>query len=402
MKPALDVLIVGAGPAGVAAGVALARSGLAVRVIDRARFPRHKTCAEYLSPGTLAELDRLGLLAAVDRAGGVPLHGTTVTGPRGGRLAGQFARAGFQPIRPTGLSISRWQLDAALVEAARTLGVEILEETAVEQLIHHQGAVAGAVVRRHDQRLSWRARLVIGADGLRSVVARAIGGRVARWPRRLALVAHMDGVADLGGMAAMHVGSREYVGLNPIGEGRTNVAMVLPADRVAAGAGTAEARLAAALQRIGSAAAPLQDARLASPVRVTGPFGVRSRRIVVDGALLAGDAAEFFDPFTGEGIGTALQGGRLAADAAVEALHAGQSATARRLQPYLRARREAFAGKWAVERLIGWGLEAPALFDRCLDRLERHGFAHTLVGVTGNFVPSGAILNLRVLAAMVR
>ena len=186
MRAAVDVLVVGAGPAGLAAGLELAASGLDVQVIDRARFPRPKPCAEYLSPGTLAELDRLGMLPAVDRAGGAPLLGTEVIGPRGGRLAGQFALAGFQPIRATGLSLSRWQLDAALVASARAHGVEILEETALEQLIHHQGSVAGAVIRRDNARHTCRARLVIGADGLHSVVARAIGGRSHRWPRRMA------------------------------------------------------------------------------------------------------------------------------------------------------------------------------------------------------------------------
>jgi len=402
MRAAVDVLIVGAGPAGLAAGLELARSGLEVRVIDRARFPRHKPCAEYLSPGTLAELDHLGLLVAVEQAGGSPLLGTEVIGPRGGRLAGQFALAGSQPIRSTGLSLSRWQLDAAMVAAARARGVAIVEHTALEQLLHHRGAVAGAVVRQGNERHTCRARLVIGADGLHSVVARAIGGRRHRWPRRMAMVAHMEGVSGLEGMAQMHVGTREYVGLNPMGHGRANVAMVLPAARIAAGRGTPAERFAAALRRIGSVAGSLRDAVVDGPVRITGPFGVRSRRVIVNGALLAGDAAEFFDPFTGEGIGTALHGGRLAAAAAIEALHAGQPATSRRLQPYLRARRAAFAGKWTMERLIAWSLEAPALFDRCVARLERGGHAHTLVGVTGNFVPSRAILNLRVLATLVR
>ena len=61
----------------------------------------------------------------------------------------------------------------------------------------------------------------------------------------------------------------------------------------------------------------------------------------------------------------------------------------------------AFAGKWAVERLIGWGMAAPALFDRAIGRLEARGWSHTLMGVTGDFVPAREVLNPRFLAGMI-
>jgi hypothetical protein len=74
--------------------------------------------------------------------------------------------------------------------------------------------------------------------------------------------------------------------------------------------------------------------------------------------------------------------------------------TAKRLAGYVAARRRAFAGKWAVERLIGWGMAAPVLFDRAIARLEARGWSHTLIGVTGDFVPAREVLNPRFLAGM--
>jgi hypothetical protein len=71
------------------------------------------------------------------------------------------------------------------------------------------------------------------------------------------------------------------------------------------------------------------------------------------------------------------------------------------LGEYLALRRKAFLGKWAVERLIGYGMLAPALFDRAVERLERRGLAHTMIGVTGDFVPARAVLNPAFLARMV-
>jgi flavin-dependent dehydrogenase len=132
---------------------------------------------------------------------------------------------------------------------------------------------------------------------------------------------------------------------------------------------------------------------LVREVLVTGPFAAWSRRVTAPGALLVGDAADFFDPFTGEGICAALRGAELAEPVILAALAASGPVPAAALRPYARARRAAFIGKWIVERAIGYAMLAPALFDRAVERLERRGLAHTLIGVTGDFVPARAVLN---------
>src|SRR6187455_3378316 len=135
-----DVLILGAGPAGAATAIRAARAGLSVTLIDRARFPRDKPCSEYMSPETVRHLGALGVLDDLERAGGVAIAGTTVTGPRGSALTGLFARAGT-PFRPTGLSLRRQVLDAALVDGARRAGVEVLEAHTVTDLLYERGLV---------------------------------------------------------------------------------------------------------------------------------------------------------------------------------------------------------------------------------------------------------------------
>ena len=135
-------------------------------------------------------------------------------------------------------------------------------------------------------------------------------------------------------------------------------------------------------------------------VLATGPFAAWSGRVVAGGAALVGDAADFFDPFTGEGIYSALRGAELLAETVRPALAHRGRVTAAALAPYRRARRRAFGGKWAVERLIGYGMNFPALFDRAVGRLGRRGLAHTLIGVTADFVPARAVLNPVFLARM--
>jgi flavin-dependent dehydrogenase len=124
---------------------------------------------------------------------------------------------------------------------------------------------------------------------------------------------------------------------------------------------------------------------------------------VAPGALLVGDAADFFDPFTGQGIYAALRGAELAADTLNPALAGGGAGplALAALASYPRARRAAFAGKWVLERLIGFGVGWPALATRVIRRLARRGdLADLLVGATGNFVPARAALSLSTLAAM--
>jgi flavin-dependent dehydrogenase len=398
----LDVLVAGAGPAGSATAALLARAGARVALVDRAAFPRDKACSEYMSPEAVRILDRLGVVDSLEAAGAQPLVGTAVTASRGSRLQGEFARAGHPPFRATGLSVARRILDAELVEAAGRAGADVRERTTLEEVLYDRGAVSGAVLRGPDGgSRAVRARLTVGADGLRSVVARRLGRRRHGWLRRVAFVAHLDGVEGLEASAEMHVGTRGYVGLNPLGGGRANVTLVVPAERARAARGRAEAFYLEGLREFPGVSWRVEHSRIARQVMATGPFAAWSGRVTADGAALVGDAADFFDPFTGEGIYCALRGAELLSAAVLRTAAGGGPITASRLAAYRRARRAAFAGKWAVERLVGYAMEFPRLFDRAVGRLHRRGMAHTFIGVTGDFVPARAVLNPLFLARMV-
>ena len=389
-----DALVVGAGPAGSASAALLADAGWRVLAIDRATFPREKPCSEYMSPEAVRILDRLGVTPALQSAGAATLSGSSVIAARGARLDGRFPEG-------RGLSIARRELDQALVAAARARGVEVLEGTSFERLSLEDGRVAGAVIRGRDGELRQvRASLTIGADGLRSRMARALGGQHLGWPARVAFVAHVEGVPAMEDRAEMHVSRQGYVGLNAIGGGVTNVALVVPQERAALASGRVEAYFMEELGRFPGVRGRVEPGRIVREVLVTGPFAARARRVTVSGALLVGDAADFFDPFTGEGICAALTGAELVAGALGD-LHGG-AGVERGLARYRRARRQRVAGKWAVERLIGYAMTVPGLFDHAVARIgRRRGMADTLVGVTGAVLPARAVLNPLFLARMV-
>jgi flavin-dependent dehydrogenase len=259
-----------------------------------------------------------------------------------------------------------------------------------------RGTVRGVHVLMPDGRDEERtARVVVGADGLRSVVARRLGlAHQARTPRRMALVAHYRDVDAVGDYGEMHVERDGYVGIAPVDQGLVNVAVVVPIARAREISGDPAAFADAWLATRPHLTPRFAHATRVSAVRVTGPFASHARRASAHGAALVGDAADFFDPFTGEGIYAALRGGELLAAAIVNALDTPtDDAAARALAEYDTRRRIEFGGKWKVERLVGLAVGAPWLMNHAARTLSRRkDLADLLVGVTGDFVPAAEVL----------
>jgi menaquinone-9 beta-reductase len=294
--------------------------------------------------------------------------------------------------------VRRTGLDAALVASARAAGAEVREGVRVADVVRDEaGTVTGVrILDAYGAQQTIRAPLVVGADGLRSVVGRRLGlTRVRRWPKRLALVAHYEGFGDMTAWGEMHV-ERDvgYVGLATVDHGLVNVAMVVPMRFSGEVSADRTAFFDRWMRERPQLAPRVQGARRVSPVLATGPFASHARRAWAPGAALVGDAADFFDPFTGEGIYAALRGGELLAPFALASLGAASAReSARALAGYEQARRAEFRGKWIVERLIGSAVGfAPAInhFARTLE--ARKDMADLLVGVTGDFVPPREVL----------
>jgi flavin-dependent dehydrogenase len=135
-----------------------------------------------------------------------------------------------------------------------------------------------------------------------------------------------------------------------------------------------------------------------TPVRATGPFATSSQRAWAPGAALVGDAADFFDPFTGEGIYAALRGGELLAPHLIEALGRSTSEEGGILSGYDRARKREFGGKWKLERIVGMAIAYPYFLNNAAKVLSRRkDIADLLVGVAGDFIPPRKVLTPRFL-----
>jgi geranylgeranyl reductase family protein len=398
-----EVIVVGGGPAGASTAHALAREGIDVLVLDRARFPRDKTCAEYLSPQASRVLSEMSVLDEVERSYPAHLTGMKVRAPNGQTAQGEFAaNHGFRGFRDYGLAVRRIILDAIILDGARAAGARVEEEVRVTDLVKDGvGRVKGVTVIGPDGTArTLTSRFVVGADGLRSVVGRRLGlTRTSRFfPKRIALIAHYRKVREVGALGELHVDYNGYFGIVDVGLGLMNVGVVVPMSRAKE---IGEGRAEFFEQWIASRphlAERFVGAERVTPVRATGPFASVSRPAWAPGAALVGDAADFFDPFTGEGIYAALRGGELVAPFIAEALRGTNGDEKRALAGYETARRSEFGGKWKLERIVGMAIAYPYFLNNAAKALSRDkDMADLLVGVAGDFVPTSLVLNPRFL-----
>jgi menaquinone-9 beta-reductase len=398
-----EVIVVGGGPAGASTACALARDGIDVLVLDRATFPRDKVCAEYLSPQASRVLFDMGVLEQVEASGPAHLRGMRVSAPNGAVADGEFASShGFRGFRDKGLAIRRTILDEIVLRGAQKAGARVEESTRVTDLTRDAGGrISGVdVIDRDGRARSLHARYVVGADGLRSVVGRRLGlVRTSRiWPRRIALVAHyrnIDRVSDIG---EMHVDYDGYFGLVDVGGGKVNVAVVIPQSRAQELGEDKTEFFERWISSRPHLAERFAGAERITPVRATGPFATISRRPWAPGAALVGDAADFFDPFTGEGIYSALRGGELLAPYLIEALGRGEADERLVLSGYDRARKREFGGKWKLERIVGMAIAYPWFLNNAAKVLSRRkDLADLLCGVAGDFIPARLVLSPRFL-----
>jgi menaquinone-9 beta-reductase len=397
-----DVVIVGGGPAGSVTALLLARAGADVLIVDRARFPRGKACGECLSPRATTILEELGLLEAVLGRAHATLAGWHIHAPGGARLEGRFADVapalGRAPTPPA-LAIDRALLDSVLLDAAIAAGARLFEPARIGGVLRRNGAVTGVTGRTTaGEPVRIHAGFVVGADGLRSAVARAVGAPRRRARRKkYSLTAHIH-VAQTGRFGELRLAPDACVGIAPVSalpDGLCNVTVVLAGQAAAASRGSPADRLAAALGRFPAVLERCRPALAAAAPKLhaSGPFDLPMRSIAGPGFALAGDAAGYYDPFTGQGICHALMAARRLADA-LTASGAGARPQPAALRRYAAAEARHRTDAHRLQRAIDFVISRPALADRLIPLLQRSPrMAAALFAATGDLIPPRALLS---------
>jgi flavin-dependent dehydrogenase len=386
MTMAHDVIVVGAGPAGSLAAYLLASSGHRVAILDKAARPPQKVCGEYLSPGARRILERIEALPHLLEGGARPLRGMLIHTRRGSTL-----RAHYPPSegdRGDGLSVRRDLLDPVLLRRAREAGAELRFGFQVSEVLMDGGQFQGVEGREDGRPARLTARILLGADGRASVVARRLGP-VHRHRRldKIAVSGYFTGIERADDLGEIFLGRARYAITNPLSPELTNIALV--ADRPGfESIHNPTAFLAALGETHPELLKRLAGARPVATVRSLGPLAHRAARLSTPSTALIGDAAGFLDPFTGEGIFTALRSAELAAERAIRTL-AGEKDG---LEGYGAAWSREFLPKWRICMALQHAIRRPRLAEWIAARLAtRPLLASYLMAVAGDLVPPGEL-----------
>ena len=333
-----DAIVVGARCAGSPTAMLLARNGYRVLLLDRATFPSDVISNHYIHQPGVARLRRWGLLEQVRASGCPPIRRVRFD-------VGPFALDGLAPAAGgvrEGYGPRRTVLDKLLVDAAVEAGAELREAFAVQELIWDGGRVAGVRGRQRGGRaVAEYARIVVGADGPRSLVARSVQAPAydIRPARTICYYSYWSGIPTDG--VEMYARAGRFLFALPTNDGLTLVGVVWPVDEFA----TVRADLEGSfLRTLGEHASGLAERALAGrrEARFAGagdqPFFFR--RPYGAGWALVGDAGYHKDPITAQGISDAFRDAELLAAALDQGL-SGVRPRAEALAAYQCARDEA-------------------------------------------------------------
>ena len=391
----VDAVVVGGGPAGALTAALLAKRGRRVVLLERSPAYRWRACGVFASPAAVDMLRKAGLEEADIARIARPIPAMRVETAAGTSFRLTYGDDG--QLIASAVGFDRSALDPLLVDLAAASGVLIRLGETVTSVEEGRVMLAGGV--------SIRAAIVVGADGLRSVVARSFGvDRPARLAPRVGLTFHVTDQRPEGrDDARIVLFDGGYVGLAPVPGRRVNVGIVLGGpwlERLRREG--AEATVGAVLGAVPPAPNDPVDwstANRCDSIEGASPLGVRAERRAGRGWLLVGDAAGFLDPFTGEGLHRALTSASLAAAAVNRALDGDAAA----LMAYDRAMTARFRSKDVLSLVVHAFLARPALFDHAARRLAARGRVRETMGlVMGDLVPASRALDPRYVAALLR
>jgi geranylgeranyl reductase family protein len=361
-----DVAIVGAGPAGSSAAIALARRGYDIVLVDKQQFPREKLCGDFINPINWPVFENLSVAERV-----LAQPHSEVSGFRMTAYSGEAAETSFKSApqrRAIGLGLRRALLDQVLVERAAELGVSIRLGSRVEGLV--KTGRAWRVALGTEEIL--RAKLIIGADGRNSWIAQQLGmntsssthGRSIGFQTRL----RAPGAAQ--GKIEIHLFPGGYAGLVALGDGMVSLGLAvdratLPRARIDDFLFTECLPQNPHLRIILSRSERVAELRSAYPVYFS------RRRCYADGVVLAGDAAGVSEPISGEGVFFAMQSGLLAAETLDQALRSGEVA-ADYLRRYEQACARAFRRRFILNSLLRMAIYRPSLLTPLIRLSEKN------------------------------
>jgi geranylgeranyl reductase family protein len=347
-----DVAIVGAGPAGCSTAITLAQRGCNVALIDRAVFPREKLCGDFLNPINWPVLDELAVSQDVLACPHNQISAFRITTADG---AEAFSAIPVETERRFGLGLRRFHLDHVLLQRAKQAGVSVNEGVKVTG-IEKKSPGWQLGMDRHNERFSIRAKLLVGADGRNSLVARHLGVALER-PNPSSSVGfeiQLRKCSAVRGNIEIHQFGGGYAGVARIDENTINLGFTVRRSLLGRSI-SFETLREQFLCRNPFLDKLLSESEPASDLCSVWPVYFGPRKCFGAGFLLVGDAGRVTEPVTGEGVFFALRSGQLAAATIAAVLRDGDESLAR-LSQYDRVCRAEFGARirlnWLIRRLV--------------------------------------------------
>ncbi len=371
-----DVIVVGAGPGGSTAAAYLAKAGIDVLLVDKEQFPRDKPCADAQSGRTIYHVKELGVLEKLASLG-MPIRGILFTSPNYDEI--------FIDIEDgAGFITPRWIFDDLMRRTAETHGAKVLENCWVYDVIKEDGFVKGVKAKYQGEYIELRSKIVIGADGSHSMVAKAID----MFPDEddnvtIALRTYYSGV-DLrpegkdNGYIEFHFDERiipGYIWVFPSGEkwqseGFCNVGLGLT-DRSLYKDRSFEERIYDWIENSPHGAKVKGAQRVAPWKGWRVPSATQRMNNYDNGVMLIGDAGSVVIPLINEGVSAACDSAKFAADTAIEALEA-QDYSAEFLKVYKERFDEAYDDRMKTIKIIEASATEPEVMNKIVYLLKNN------------------------------
>lgn len=339
-----DVVVVGARCAGASTAMLLARAGHQVALVDRAAFPSDTMSTHFLWQRGAARLESWGLLDRLRARGCAPITSINFdVGPVQLSGIGPAVNGVAETFCPR-----RTVLDAMLVEAAVESGVELIENFAVSDVVRSGDRVTGVIGRVRDgAEVALPAQVVVGADGLRSTIAKRVAAEAycEHAPLTGVHYSYWSGISHLG--ASFHARDGRLVLVWPTNDDLTCVYVAWPHAEFPSVRRELATNFAAALDLVPGLRESVESGRREQPFTGTGYLPNQYRQSAGPGWALVGDAGHFKDPSTGMGMSDAFIAAELVAEAIDQGL-AGRVPIDESLASYQRHRDDLTANGYAL------------------------------------------------------
>jgi menaquinone-9 beta-reductase len=399
-----DVVVIGAGPAGTASAITLSQSGLRVALVDQKCFPRDKVCGDFVSPIAVHQLRVLGVARKHGISRSNRIRDAAVFSDGKHLLTQAIPTEGM----PVGRVIPRMTLDKVLLDRAREVGAKVRTDCRMTSFERRSGYVRVLFRQGHsDGELT--ARILIGADGSNSVVARLLrGNRPDEDDRIVAVRGYFEAVEGPSDRADLYFDTSSFPGycwLFPTGNRMANVGLGVLRKTVP----EIREHLRAQLDRLIET-----DTALARRLRVARPVGTivgwplttynGDDPVVGDRVILVGDAAGLINPLNGEGIQYALLSGTWAAEAVMGCVALGDFSE-EALRPYAQRIAVQLGSDFALTRALVQLIRNQALNPVWLKALHLiigkaaldEEYARVAGGVLAGIIPARQVFKLDII-----